>query len=384
MKKLLLLLTVLASAATALAQEDSLADMMYVPDYAQIKKLTLDKNSDFYYPKVAERFANADTTLGIAEMQAFYYGYIYQPDYQPYHAPDQMGEAMKLLNKDEELTIDDYRQIVELMNSAIKEKPTEIKAYMYKAISMLYLEDSGISDTVERNKALLQARALFYVITASGDGSTFEKAFHITSINHAYTVMNEYGFRPIGQSLMYDKGHAYDVYPLMENEYGVDTMYFLVDHCLNFWSVKSDDNDKEKNPEAVTSVTIPIGSRFELELVKTKKQNSTFKVLSIEPCPDTLVADRDSLFRDEIPQNHIIGYFVPSRLTQSSERVTNDLIFIGNVPDGMLEMDTEIAAPAAPFYSTSNSGILNNCMMNEMWNDPINRIRISNIRRPKK
>lgn len=385
MKKILSLLMLLVIlSATATAQTDTAVISFFPPNYEKIEQATLDKNSDLYYPKLLKRFAKADTTMGLAEMQALYFGYIYQPDFAPYSVPDELSEIRTILNTKQELEPSDFEKVVSLADKVIKKKPTEIPAYYYKYVALSELADKA--DAAEIEKTLFQVQGLFAAISYSGDGTCFSSAFHISSVSHSYFCMRMFRFVPLGQELLYDKEGAYDAFPLEENEFGVDTLYFRVDKCMSFW--KFDDIIEESiNSKPVKEVTIPFNSKFELEIVKTKKKNSTFKIISIEEISsDTLICDREKLFDKEIPENHIVGYFTSARHSETSNRVTQDLIFVGNLSKhNFLNFDTEIRTLFnSSFTPTSNSGIMKNVMMIEEWNDPLLEIRISNLRTAKK
>ena len=63
---------------------------LLVPDYDYLKTVINDKSSPFYYPKLLKRFAAADTSLSIEELHCLYYGYVLQPDYNPYLHPEEV------------------------------------------------------------------------------------------------------------------------------------------------------------------------------------------------------------------------------------------------------------------------------------------------------
>ena len=59
---------------------DSARQIFVTPDLEQIKRESNDRQSPHYFRTLAKRFAQADTSLTIEEMQAFYLGAAFQKD----------------------------------------------------------------------------------------------------------------------------------------------------------------------------------------------------------------------------------------------------------------------------------------------------------------
>ena len=106
----------------------------------------------------------------------------------------------------------------------------------------------------------------------------------------------------------------------------------------------------------------------------------------MEKVTDTLYSGDPKLFPDTIPENQVIGYFAPARLSDNkSGKVFNCLIFKSNAKKDMLFMDTQIRYGSFSDYeSTSNSGIPRGVLMNEMWPSIVTSLLISNIRTQEK
>ena len=73
-----------------------------------------------------------------------------------------------------------------------------------------------------------QVVMLLSAVTSTGDGSSKEKAFHVICVTDEYGIMDLFGLSLKMQSLVEDKGQAYDVMELEENKYGLATMYFNI------------------------------------------------------------------------------------------------------------------------------------------------------------
>ena len=378
MKKLLLITAAMLFVGVTQAQDaESEVIVGYTtPNYEQIRKDIADKQSDRYYPKLAKRFVEGDTSLNEMDMQAFYYGQAFLEDYSPYRHYDEFDEIRAIMNKDEAPTKADARNIIKLANAVIAKNPAEPMAYYYLNVGHVIAEDIG-----EMFKAQWQFQMLlFSTIAGTGDGTTPELAMHVVSTSHEYMMMSMYGFQMKKQELMSINGHSYDMFVLDSNKYGVDTLYFNIDCIVNSWSSLFSEKDELGH---VISIDFVLGFKFVLELDDPKRKNSKFVLVSKEPVFDTLISNRDSLFREPVPENQIVGYFCPMRLYEGDESVYNCLVFISNCKNDWLYYDTYIAPEGQPgdFRPTSNGGMLRGAMMNEMWHPAdAHQIRISNIR----
>ena len=381
MRKAVIIIATVLFATAAWSQDTTEADYhpFTAPNYQQIKQDCNDKHSSRYYPKLAKRFAKLDTTLDFTDLLTFYYGQAYQEDYYPYDNPSEFDEIRGILNKDEVPTLEDVRKIVKLADAVIARKPAEIKAYYYKDVGQNIECKYYGGDTTELMKTVAQFSTLFDVITSTGNGITPELAIHVVSTSHEYLVMNMFGFSYTSQSLTQIDGHSYDMFTIDTNEYDVDNLYFNIDCIIGAWSkIFPSMNVDKKAP--TTSIDLTLGTKFVIELKKAKRKNSTFILVEKEHIDDTITAEADSLFRDPVPENQIVGYFCPTRLYDGSDKVFNCLVFRSNCANGQLYYDTFISKDGVRFNTTSNRGILRGVRMNEMWHDDAQHIRISNIR----
>lgn len=386
MKKLAMLITALLLMSLAHAQDaGETAIVGYTtPNYEQIKKDCTDKHSFRYYPNLVKRFAAVDTSLQVEDLQTFYYGQAFLDGYNPYQRYDEFDQIRTIMNKDEAPTIEDSRNIVKLADAVIARNPAEPMAYYYKFVGQSVACEYFGGDTAAMQKSQLQFQMLFYTIASTGNGITPEVAMHVVNTSHEYMMMNMYGFSIRQQALMSIEGHNYDMFVLDSNAYAVDTLYFNIDRIVGAWSSLFDiEEEDEMGP--ITSYYPDLGVKFVLELKKPKRKNSQFVLVSEAPVYDTLIFNRDSLFKEPVPENQIVGYFCHMRLSESSEKVYNCLVFISNCKKDWLYYDTYIATigHTDEFSPTSNEGMPRGVMMNEMWSSDVRQLRITNIRTKK-
>ena len=383
MKKLAILITALLLMGLTQAQDAEEAAIVgyTTPNYEQIKKDCTDKHSFRYYPNLVKRFAAVDTSLQVEDLQTLYYGQAFLDGYNPYQRYDEFDQIRTIMNKDEAPTIEDSRNIVKLADAVIARNPAEPMAYYYKFVGQSVACEYFGGDTAAMQKSQLQFQMLFYTIASTGNGITPEVAMHVVNTSHEYMMMNMYGFSSRQQALMSIEGHNYDMFVLDSNDYAVDTLYFNIDRIVGAWSSLFDiEEEDEMGP--ITSYYPDLGVKFVLELKKPKRKNSQFVLVSEAPVYDTLIFNRDSLFKEPVPENQIVGYFCHMRLSESSEKVYNCLVFISNCKKDWLYYDTYIATIGRTdeFSPTSNEGMPRGVMMNEMWSSDVLQLHITNIR----
>lgn len=350
---------------------------LLVPDYDYLKTVINDKSSPFYYPKLLKRFAAADTSLSIEELHCLYYGYVLQPDYNPYLHPEEVDEALKFLNKDE-VSKKEAKKAIKLLNKAIAETPVHLPLYAYRhyANSVLYgIESKQAAEDAFRYLALMG------VVRSSGLGNGYDNAFHVAITNHSYLLMQYYGFNVVEQALSHHDGRSYDIFTLEENDYGIESLYFDVTTCLNSLSKLFGDDDEPSDVEQsdVEQYDIGLGTKVTIRLGEQKKGVYRFSVEQIDIISDTLeLDDAEKLVPEEGDPNTIVFYCVYGRWSSGKNCV---LLTIKNYTDVNLSYDTYMMIGAdGQFRPTSNDGIFSKVVGTEIWNDPVSVIRIANLR----
>ena len=67
------------------------------PDLEQIRRATLDPASKFYYPKLQKMYEVNDTVMTPEQYRYYYFGSMYQEDYNPYRKSDYTDRTDSLL-----------------------------------------------------------------------------------------------------------------------------------------------------------------------------------------------------------------------------------------------------------------------------------------------
>lgn len=362
----------------SVAVADTMSDYVefLVPSYEHLGKIISDPSSRFYYPTLLKRFEEADTTLTIEDIHCLYYGYVLQKDYDPYIHLDEEDQARDILNP-ERITIKEAQKALKLLDRAVKKAPMHLRLYMYRhyANAKVYgIDSKQAADDAFRYVALISA------IAASGDGSDFATAFHVAIVSHSYNFMSYFGLKSTGQSLQYDEGQQFDVFSLEENEHGLENLYVNVTPCMNYLSkmFTMDEDDDALSEGAVDQFDISVGRKLTIKLDKKRKGEYKFRVVKYESCIDSIgLAGTDSLFVEDGEPNTIVFYCVKSSLASRP----SVLLVMKSYCKKMLSYDTFIRLDGSPeFQSTSNSGLLPGVRGVEIWNDPVNSIRIAHIK----
>ena len=156
-------------------------------DFDHIKKVIVDPNNAYYYPKLMKSCTSNDTTLSIEAWRNYYYGYTFQEDYNPFR------ESI-YSNKVEELY---YKQ------PHSRAECDTIEYYAEKSLNdnMFDLNQMNFYIFILQEKkkharaAIWQYRLdrLIAAIMSSGRG-TKEEPWVVIAPEHEYNIINFLGF----------------------------------------------------------------------------------------------------------------------------------------------------------------------------------------------
>uniref|UniRef100_UPI00404A128C DUF4919 domain-containing protein n=1 Tax=Flavobacterium sp. TaxID=239 RepID=UPI00404A128C len=194
------------------------------PDYDQIEKEISNKKSDFYYPKLLEKFHKADTTMSLNEKRHLYYGFTFQDEYAPYSISD-FNDSLRVVLRKENHQKADLQKIIQISNSILAENPFDIRTMNYQ----LYAYDQ-LADKTAFDKRIFQMRTIFDVLMSSGDGLKPKTAFYVINTTHEYDLLDILGFEFGGEQSLQDH---YDFLKVAKNEHNIEGFYFDVSPCLN-------------------------------------------------------------------------------------------------------------------------------------------------------
>ena len=201
------------------------------PNYEVIRQNISDKNSNFYYPELLNRYNMGDETLTIEEKRHLYYGNVFQPSYDSSDTSVYNKNLMEVLSK-KSFTESDYNTILMNAKSLLEEDPFNIRAI--NAELLVYAQKDNTADykrNLQKRKTILDA------VVSTGDGTSKETAFYVIKISHEYDLLPLMGYKFGGQEKI-NKGDKLSILSLSENKYGMEEIYFNITPVFEYISAR--------------------------------------------------------------------------------------------------------------------------------------------------
>lgn len=191
----LLLSAVICATLTARAASPSLSNLGR-PDLDSIRTATCDPASDRYYPALFKRFMANDTTMTDSDFQYFYYGTLFQEDYDPYRPafrPEQLEKVKSLYNSPQPSRAE-KQMILDYAIASLQDNPVNIQQLVHR---IDIYEKNGKYDLAKIWQYKLNH--ILLVIASSGTGLTPDDARIVVYPEHEYDFLNLAGLTATGQ-----------------------------------------------------------------------------------------------------------------------------------------------------------------------------------------
>lgn len=203
------------------------------PDLVAIKAAVTDESSPRYYPKLLKQFMSNDTVMTAEDYQYFYYGTMFQEDYNPYRDvvdPEELEELASLYSKEKTSRIERQRML-EYSMRVLADNPLNLK----QLTNRVYV--------YEKNRKFDLAKIwqhklnhLLLVIAASGDGMSVETALMVVYPGNEYEYINLMGHTAVRQQFV---APHYDFIAInKKNNSDPEGYYFDVKEMLNQYFAK--------------------------------------------------------------------------------------------------------------------------------------------------
>lgn len=278
-KIIISLITFLALAAVPFSASAQKKLKTERPDLEQIRKATLDPESPFYYPKLVKLYERNDTTMTPEQYRYFYFGSMYQEDYNPYRKSAYVDKTDSLLSLNraavekrdstfEELkkrktgafelkrkydeiathSLREQREIISNAEMALRDNPFDLQSmYMLTRLFKDMKKDMSARIWDYRLENLLGA------IVSSGTGKDKENAWFVISPDHEYFLLEVLGYDVTNYEFV-EPGFDYlKVTPLDEKRRGSPNLppgfFFDVQTPIQQYSLKYPDSGEEVQPE---------------------------------------------------------------------------------------------------------------------------------------
>ena len=149
------------------------------PDNEQILRGSIDSNSKYYYPSLYSRYMMGDTTLTLDEYHHLYYGYAYQPSYNPLEVISAETAVLNILETNVEMDSLGAQELLTQCKEVMKADPFSPKNlnFMTYAYSVLGDEESA-KISADRFRKVLET------IETSGTGVREKSPLHVLWASH--------------------------------------------------------------------------------------------------------------------------------------------------------------------------------------------------------
>lgn len=158
-----------------------------VPDLDSIAKASTDETSPYYYPRLLGLFLHNDTTMTPLDFQYFYYGTLFQEDYDPYRkvaSQEELNRVTPLFNK-KQWTREERKIVLNFANMALEDNPVNLR----QLNNRIYVyEQNGKHDLARIWQYKLNH--LLQVIASSGTGVDQEHAWMVVYPQDEYDFLN--------------------------------------------------------------------------------------------------------------------------------------------------------------------------------------------------
>ena len=205
--------------------EMSWEDNFEKPDYEQIKANIENKESNFYYSKLWNRFQQGDSTMTLEEKRHLYYGYVFHKDYSPYSSTYNSKKANAILNK-KNPTRKEWETLVSIYDHSLSKEPFNCKHLYYQHIAY-----NALNKSVEADKNAKKIHSILGALYSTGDGLLKECAMHVIAVYSEYDCLFFNDLSMYSQAFM---NGGYDVLYLNPNEDGLEELWFDITQPFNY------------------------------------------------------------------------------------------------------------------------------------------------------
>lgn len=187
MKNFTLIILSLLMVSLGAAARGAVKSTLSKPDLEAIQKASTDEASRYYYPKLLKLFLANDTVMDDTDYQYFYYGTLFQEDYDPYRPqgnPETLATLTPLFNK-KQWSRAERRQILDFAMETLADNPVNLRQLTNR---IFVYEQNGKYDLAKiwQNKL----NHLLLVIASSGTGVDPANAWIVVYPQDEYDFLN--------------------------------------------------------------------------------------------------------------------------------------------------------------------------------------------------
>ena len=154
------------------------------PDLDAIRAEVLNPRSQYYYPKLMERYEKNETIMNLNDYRHLYYGYLFQEDFNPYRHSEASTKNESLYYKQGH-TRAELDSIITYAHEALADNPFNLAQMNFLIYALRARGKVNLASIWQyRLNHLLQA------IVSSGTGADKENAWFVIDPRHEYNIIN--------------------------------------------------------------------------------------------------------------------------------------------------------------------------------------------------
>lgn len=232
-KLTLIAIFLVVAAGFATAAKSGARSELGRPDMEAIRKASIDETSKFYYPKLLKSFLSNDTAMTAEDFQYFYYGTMFQEDYDPYREapnPALLQELLPIYTASKR-TRADRNKMLDYAVQVIEDNPIDLR----QLTNRIYVYEQNRKYDLAKIWQY-KLNHLLLVIASSGTGESPDNAMIVVYPQQEYDFLNLSGKTASSQRFeppYYDVIHVENARDKKQ-----ESFYFDISEMLNQYFIK--------------------------------------------------------------------------------------------------------------------------------------------------
>ena len=215
------------------------------PDLEAIQSATTNPESDMYYQSLLKKFMANDTSMTDEQFQYFYYGTLFQEDYDPYRKParpDMLAKVTPVYVKDKRSRAE-RQMMLDYALAVLEDNPVNLR----QLVNRVYVyEQNGKYDLARIWQYKLNH--LLLVIASSGNGTDAENARVVVYPEYEYDFLNLSGLTAVSQRFEAPHYDYIEVSPRKGGDGETTGYYFDISEMLHQYFLKHPSELQDDTP----------------------------------------------------------------------------------------------------------------------------------------
>ena len=157
------------------------------PDLDQIRKEVSDPQSQYYYPKLMQRYEQNETVMTLDDYRRLYFGYMFEEDFNPYRHTPHSHKVEELYYKSHH-NKGECDSIIKYAGLVLQDNPFDLQQIDYMVYALQQKKKNNLARIW-----LYRLNHLIEAIVSTGTGHDKENAWYVINPQHEYFVLNRLG-----------------------------------------------------------------------------------------------------------------------------------------------------------------------------------------------